>query len=547
MSLEQNIALLSHEARRRQDPMALERAPSWASEWIYQHIGDAEIVHLSGNGGAKSRGMAALDVALLRGLPSLTAYDGSAIPIPVIRPPVSGAVGVPSYKLGSGSLIEALRLLIGEHPHHEERTAGSVSVFYVKHRLDVSDDPMRWSKLYVLPYEGPVPEALRLDFWHGDEPPPTLWLDAIRMRKKAGRRLYGGISMTPIERRFWEPVLKQYPTERQAIIDGRAVIQSSVFDNRFLSEADKTEYARLAKGSAHEKARLWGEPMDASGSNPWPRVDWDAWLAACHPPIRVERLTVQGEKDEETGASLVSISFDLQVYEDPIPNDLYYIPGDSGKGIKDGIHNPDGIHVWSRRRKKQVARVNEYLGGWALGEAMAILHYRYNKAMCDPLQTGGYGRVTLSVLRQRGVRYFAHSFRETDRGAKVGSLGSTETVAYREGGLDYVEQMLLTRSGTIPSVEIVRCLQGLIIDSMGKIVAGPGDRPGDHGEDLSCAIAACRHIQNRAQNLPERRPPAEKSQDETFAEVLRKEFGREVLKPNRNGDRLWDGMTGTGG
>jgi len=544
------LALLAGEQERRRDPIAFWKCSSWAQElFIRSVVRCISVYGHAGNRAGKTEVGCVLDLGFTQGRPFLLDQLGDPIALPVLKPPVVWALGVKSYKLGGAASIQTLRTLLGEWDYREEHAGApdNVSLFRIRHLKARNES--EWSRLYVFPYDGPDPEGPGLDGWHCDEPPPPSFLETLRFRKRRGRDLRGYITGTPLNKHArngkpgWAPILEQYPAELAKEVEGRMRLQWSSQDNNALTEADKRvlreEAAKLGKIGL---ARLNGDHVDDTGGGPWPRVDWDAWLADCVPPIRVERMTVQGERDDASGRKLVPVSFDLQVYEDPQAGDLYYIPGDPAKGMKDGVHNPDGIHVWSRRRRKLCARVNEHLGGWALAEAMSKLHERYNEGLCDPLQTGGYGGVTLSVLRQRGVRNIANTFRETDRGAKAGSLGSTETVAFREGGLDYIEQMLMTRSGTIPSEEVVRCLMSCIVDSAGKIIAGPGDRPGDHGEDLSLTIAACRHIQNRAQHLPEKRPKPQPTSADAFDRSLTEMFGRRVLPDRKVGGKVWDGM-----
>ena len=136
-ALQALAALNRSEAAMREDPLARFRCRVWAQRRLYEcmSLPDPPEVywHAASNGG-KTTGGAALDLAFMMGRNEL---DG--IRIPVLSPPVAGALIIPSYKLSAGSSLAAIRKMLGDWPHHEgmiNSGQDSVGILYVKHRRD---------------------------------------------------------------------------------------------------------------------------------------------------------------------------------------------------------------------------------------------------------------------------------------------------------------------------------------------------------------------------------------------------------------------------
>jgi hypothetical protein len=470
------LAALSAQQDRKNEPLAYYECASWQAEWIYEHIGECEIYLHAANKFGKSTLAAALAVAWCEGKKEL-----GGVTIPTVEGPVTGAIGTPSFKLGEGSIIGALRALLGNWPNHEERTAGSASVIYIKHRSNRdSDDYRKWSKLYIFPYEGPEPEAVRLDFWIADEPPPTRWISAIRNRGKRGRKLHGLITATPIDSREWEPIKKQYPDQHMVIVNGRVRIQAPVYDNRFLNAQDIHEAEQSNIGDPWAKARLLGEHVNAEGSNPFDPNTLQRWLDACRDPDQRIELVVNAERDKPSGRVTIPVSCTFDIWGEVDPHDVYIVLVDPARGINDGKHDPDGLHVWSRRKRAQVGRVSHYLGGWGLGLAAVEAGKAFNNAKIYVLRGGGYGESVFSAIRTSGYRHLGELPASGKRRETFTQLGVVENAQARAEAMTAVQDAMVQGSCTINSADTVKCLMRCIVDETGKIVG----KPGDHDEDL---------------------------------------------------------------
>ena len=468
---------------RRADPLAHWRCSSPGQEDYIRYVarGIEPYAH-GGNGCGKSNGGGALDLAFCEGRSSLAARDGTPIPLPVIEPPVHWLLGGKSYKLRALGPVQALRDLLGDWPHEEGpiKADNCPGVFHIKHRL--ARNRSEWSQLFILPYEGESPEGPRVDGWRADEIPPVEFLGAFRSRMKAGRRLYGGITATPIDKREWEPVLAQFPRQVNVVENGRVRLQWSVFDNRAMPAWQLADYAQRARGDPWERARLYGDHVNVAGGCPWPADLLAQRMSRTREPLTVERVTIQAERTDAGGKHLIEVYANVKVWEKPIPGDPYYMVGDPAKGIVGGNRDPDGFLMRNRRTRSYVAELESYVGGWGLGNLMITMGKRYNNALADPLTTGGYAESLLTALRVGGYRNLTHSRIETTPGTWEDRVGTVETHEMRGKMVGAVEQMLLTDSGDIPSARAIQTLMDCIVDETGKVLA----KGKKHDELLAC-------------------------------------------------------------
>lgn len=503
-------------------PLDRWRCSSWAQEWILRHIDDLEIYAHAANKTGKTTVGGVVDVRYCQGIPWLQARDGSKIELIMPPPPVHWGLGVQTYKIGAGTVFPVIRAALAGWDFVEEKAGGpdAVSVFHIRHQAVAKDNVAAWSKLFVYPYDGPTPEGPRLDGWHCDEPPPPRFLSAFRTRGKSGRRLRGLITATPIEKSKWYPVRSDYPDELMvADANRRARIQWSIYDNDALSAEDIAQAERsVGWGTDRQKpdarARLFGDHLNLEGDNPWPWELLDRWMARCREP-RIQRLELQREVDTAEGRRLAPIAVDLEVLHEYDPGDVYVIWGDVGKGIADGRHDPDCLHVYARRKRALAARVNGYIGGYGLAQALAQVGAMYGKARVVPLVTGGYGEVVLSGLRQLGYGNIGHTRSDRAPGKWDVRLGATETAATRAMAIEAVEHALQTDSLLVESQAVVQCLMDCVVDASGKILAGPGY----HDEDLVLLGMAAVEIGTR------REPPARAP----VVSPARAQFEREAL------------------
>lgn len=530
------FALEASRAAREADPLKHYRCMSWAQERYIKemYVGLLDTYWHSGNNGGKTMGGTFCDLAACRGITSVTGYYrecarchadndprehpvkcgkcGGAlrdkrIVLPQLKPPVSWGVGVPSYKVFAGSGLPMIRALLGTWPCVEIRQGNrnTVTQVLIRHELSKSksEPDETWSTMFIFPYDGEMPEGVRLDGYRCDEPPPAHFLDALRTRKKAGKPMRAGITATPMERTVWEPILSQYPAELLKPEGRRFRIQSSVYDNAALTAADIREIEQNLKGRPKSvvRARLMGDHEDFSGDCPFDLATLDAWEKACEEPRRV-RVQVQREVDSDGARRIMMVPVMLEFWEPHDPQDFYLVVGDPGKGIRDGKHDPDCAHVWSRRKRKLVARMNDHIGGYALGHIMAIFGQRYGNAPVHPAVTGGYGESVLNGLRSAGYHYIGRERREVKPGQWSSRLGFWESLTSNNEWKEAVEDAIASRSVTIPSLDVVRCLKNLVVDENGKVLGGGGH----HDEDWVCAGRAIYLLADRAMRPAD--PPA---------------------------------------
>lgn len=538
---------------RRTDPLQHYRCAGPHAEWICRHIGETGIYAHGANKSSKSTTAAAIIVAMARGAPHLAAFDGSPIQLPTPRPDprITIGVGMPSYKLGEDSIIAAIKALLGDWPHYEDRVSRAI---YVKHARSRSESD--YSKIVFYPYEGPPPDGPRWDAFFADETPPQNWLRGAFNRGKRGKTLYWAILATPVDERIWGPLLKLFPARERVIVNGFARVQASVYDNRFLhlrscpgyyraagncgcSCPDIAQAERLNANSPWWKAALLGEHVNVVGGCPFTHpVDLiTPWEARCRPAIGTRTMVV--EKERRDGPELEAIQMVLEVWGDYDPLDEYLVLADTGGGINDGRHDPDGLHVRSRRTRALVARmVPEYLGPWGLTCASIATAKLYGNAKICPLM-GHAGPQVLSNARVMGWRNFGHDVKPQRARQIDPHMGITESQRSRLDAMNAVIVMLQRGETDMPCLDVFQCFRNCIVDGSGKIVA----RPGHHDEDLVLTCHGERMLDS-LQALTPIRKPAEKTSMEAFGQALEDAFGRPVIRRHRTSPlddlQTWD-------
>jgi hypothetical protein len=486
-----------NEKALRADPLAHWRPSSWVQRamlscWL-EHPELIETYWHAANSGGKTDGLASLTLAMLQRRPSL-----AGIALPEMPKQVFGVLLVHSYKQAVLSSIKALREKLGDWDHHEVPASDDCpGVIYVRQVDNKSQERETWSRLYVYPRDGEVPDGLRLDLAWGDEPPDDEMWRELRHRATAGRRFFRFIGATPKLKRFWGWLLADYEraagkepgregTWHGAIRNGRLRLQSSIYDNKALSAADIRRAEIDAENDPEKDARLFGMHVDSSGSNPWTYATLARWKARCVEP-EVEMLEYQGEIDGGAGRRLEPRMVRLQVVDPPDFLDSYYIPIDPAKGIRDSKHDPDGIHVWSIRHNKLVARVNDYVGAFNAGVIGAILAKRYNNALVDVAMTGGYGEAVLTGLRVSGYwNINRQKYWDREQGAWASRLGYVEDEQFRGKIIGAIDRAIQTDSCVITIPDVIDSLIGCVVDENGRIVADTKN----HDEDLVLAGAA---------------------------------------------------------
>lgn len=502
-----------------------------------------EVYWPASNMGAKTRSLSALDLAFLSGATTLRDWDGTQIPIPVIKPPVAGALVVPSYKLASGSIVAALRDLLGDWPHHEGVVSGAqdaIGILYVKHRQQPEDDYRKWSRLYLFPHEGEVPQAIRLDFAHADEPPPERMWRAMRNRAKAGRPFYRYIGATPWERRFWQWLYDDFPVhEQRKIVRGRVVFQSSVWDNKALHRAacdrnpetcvcpDILRQVENNQGAGPlQRAALYGDHVDASGTCPF---DADCLLEQRDKCIDGERFIALelGYNGDARLALRPHPEGDLRIYAEPAKRDRVLVLANPSAGIPPvhGEKKPShlvNLQVWSPVKRQQLARFCGYLTPPEMGLMARALCNRYREWIFVPEMNGGWGQELLrSFLAAPGVDGSdGVVYQDVDPTSTTGRadtrVGWWQTENRRNAAISALQRAILEKSIGIFSRDCINNLLAVTRNLLGRY-----DDPetGPHPRDFLIAGMACSIMEHGGLVIPEK-PPEELTPREAFEKAL---------------------------
>ena len=533
------ITLPSYAVRNRAEALAKAANPlqhfrcsSSGQEEVIRHVvAKHEVYAHAAQRSGKSTIGAALTAAFTRGHEYLVGRAGERIALPVLRPPVRWVLGFDSYKLGGASVMHSLRAMLGvEDEDYREDMAGGASgcpsVIRVRHAKARSESD--WSSIYVFPYGGDIPRSMELDGWWCDEPPPILYLEALRSRLGAHRDLRGYITATPVLRVTWGPIKEQYPKEEREVSGGRVRIRWSVFDNDALSNEAKESLKARASGSAYEMAYLYGEHVDATGDCPWAADLLNEWHAKTYRG-RLQKITVTDERDDTTeaegGPKRYEITPVIEQWGDPHPDASYLILVDAASGTRRADHDPSGVHVWDRTTRTLVARFgqipevewNGYVGSYGAGCIAAHLAKLYSAGGVPGLvavENNGWGLGAMTALREMGHRRVARERPVDSPGRQASRWGFITSERTRPMYIAALEQALQRRDARIPSPEVIRCLKDCVIDAKGKIVAGPSY----HDEDMILAGAAL-HLMG-THTAPE--PPRRKTEDEQLAEEVEK-------------------------
>lgn len=485
------ILKLQEQQRRKADPLAYWQPKSWAQRallscWRLFAFLDEVYWHASNSGG-KTDGCAALAVSLLQ-----CRKEVAGIALPEMPEVSCGVLLVHSYKQAVLSSIKAIREKLGAWPYHEVMASDDCpGVIYVKPIGSREDDHRLWSRLLIFPRDGEIPDGLRLNFAWADEPPDEKMWRELRWRATSGMRFIRFIGATPKLKRFWGWLLDDFvkacgrvagreDTWESSVNNSRLRIQSTIYDNKALTAADIARAERDAENDPEKDARLMGEHVDATGQNPWSLTVLARWAARCvdHKPWM---LTVQREKDMGQGKRLVGIECEVQVWEKPDYLDSYYIPLDPAKGIG---KDPDGLHVWSIKHNRLVARLNVSIGGYGLGMAAAIIARHYNNALVDPAVTGGYGEAIFSALRDSDYwNINRQQYWDRTTNAWASRLGFDEGGEFAGKIRGAIDRAIITDACEIPSRDVIDCLRHCQYDENGKIVG----EAKYHDEDLVLA------------------------------------------------------------
>lgn len=506
---------------RLSDPLADFRFRNQMQRDMFTHVRNRnEVYSRCSNFAGKTTGGAALGVAISRGLHELDGIELPRVPMPAV-----GWAGMRSYKEGGDSVLKAYRKWIGDWPHHVvwEKKGEVASSIWVRPDNWHSDNWTTWSKIVLASADsGDIGRGARLDWVHWDEPPPELIWREMRMRIQDGRELYLWATVTPLKRAEWWWIEEDYKDcKDNEPHKGRVRLTLSIYE----SGASKEQIAKLERdteGDPHRRARLYGIPVDASGTCPFPYETIETWRSRCRPP-KVEPVIIQSKADTPGGRTRPSISLPVERWCEHDERDAYYATYDLASGTKSPTHDPLGMHIWSWRRKALVERYVGYVHPYGLGWLAGIKGQQWaspgHPMIHDPERNGGWIDAFLEGLRDSAkelgyVPRLAHESFQSRPGVWEKRPGHT----LNEKTRDHAIAALLTATHRddigLWSEEVVSCLANCVENDKGKIEAGPGY----HDEDLMCA-GQFLYVAGHRQPAPIR-PPRESASAERFRKMV---------------------------
>lgn len=434
-----------------------------------------EVYLRAANRSGKTHWAAHVCVALARGLVEL---DG--VRLPLLGAPNSGVVLAKGREMAKESVIKAYRAAVGRWPHHVEKNGNAVAAIWVKPERSQSDDWSTWSCIRFFVEDGQSLAGMRLDWAHADEPPKEDGWRELRMRGRANRHFVRIITATPLDKREWKWLREDFKgCAEPAGKDGRVEFRMSVYDNKALSAEDIKQQEADSAGPL-QKAKLYGDYVDLTGTNPFDAAGLKRWGERCVPPARVERWTTS-----------TSVQCDVGVWAEPLEGEQYFAVADPSAGIWDeaGEHDPCEVVVVSRGvkgRPSVVARYNGYIPAYELGRLSRELAERYNRALLIWERNSGYGESFYLGVGTYGNVYVEYHLdaRSTPLSERIGWLTTATTRGTIIGAL---QKAVLEDGLLVLSAEAVESLESVVLDRRGRIEAGAGA----HDEDMIVLGLAC--------------------------------------------------------
>ena len=441
-----------------------------------------------------------------------TTLDGESLPL--LGTPNVGVVLAKGRAMAEESVIKAYRKAIGDWPHHIERNGTATSAIWVKPVGSRSEDWRDWSVIRFFVEAGQSVAGMRLDWAHADEPPDwNMWME-LRTRAKANRHFIRFITATPIDKREWKPLRDDFKgCEWPRGKDGKVEIRMSVYDNSALSREDIKAMENDTRGPL-QKAKLLGEYVDLTGTNPFDAEGLKRWAERCTEGKSHEGLTPSGTP------------YIYEVWETPEEGNGYLVVADPSAGIEDEQHDhdPAGIVVVSRRQPYTVvARYNGYMASRDLGWLSAKLATEYNRALLVWERNSGYGESFFHGLSGYGNVYIEHH--HDARGLPLSQRLGWTTTATTRGTIIGALQKAILQDGLV-------LFSAAAVDSLGSVVLKrDGLRPeagaGSHDEDMIILGLACHLLET----MPFYAPPRELG-----SVKLARDLGLRMNRPARTPD-----------
>ena len=525
-------------AVRERDPLTYWHHSSSSSAEATRLLSEVDEVYVrAANKGGKTEWEYAVGLAILQKRSSL---DG--IPLPQWRgriDAVSLEIDHEQQKLSSQQTV--LRLL-GSWPHHASWKANNVlAAVRIKPAVGLQDERF-WSTLTFMSQENRrTGTGVRADLVLANEPPrEDIWRE-LRKAAHAGRRIVRIIGATPIHRRQWDWLKRDYSPEaiRRGIQRHAdwAEVRWSLQDNRALSSA---EIAKLLREYGADKplerrdplfdARVYGDYIDTTGLCPFDVKGLMMMLEECEDPDEHE-WNITREIETSEGRVRTGVKAAVHVLREPVKGRRYYIAIDPSKGIEDASHDPGGLLVEDEDTGEDVALYEGFIGSYGLGVLAAGLGRQYNYAIVDVESNSGWAEGVYRGLADSGYGNLAKTLRMGREGKWEPRLGFETTQVTRPAMFQEIQWWSKSwadqaRYAPCRFRRVIEALLDVIVDPEGRPVAAPGR----HDEFAILKGQALRKRRGLKPDPDQWRPPhiaPESTADERIIRRLNEAYGDE--------------------
>lgn len=473
-----------------------------------------------------------LAVAFARCLASIGVGEWGTVQLPALPCPNVGVVLIPSFGQSVESAVAAVKRALGNWPHHEAKIAGNLGyvgcIYVATHRCPHGSGKQcnTCSRMYFISGEGKVPAGFQVDWIWADEPPGQEHWQELRFRSRANATFYAWITATPLERKYYAWLEKDFRGCFNVPKGGKVELVATLMDNRFLSKAYIRAQLQRAEKDPYAKARIYGEYVDVTQFCPFSYSGLQRWLGRAEQPRRavVEQVTRDGEdiwvlKEHPRGS--------IEIHEDPVEGEFYMLMADPSSGIRDREKsledqtlNPAGFNMVGIRSRKHVARFNGYVSASELGKMCRVMCDAYNHALFIPEMNGGWGETMLTAFGFDYSNVYVDvrvSDRSSSRSKKVGWYQTHSKRGLLTGAL----QRAIDEDGIdVRNASLVQHLMATRMeDDATVLTAREGDGRGSHGEDM-VTLGVLAHL---LEITPVPGPPLEKdpTPSERFREMLK--------------------------